>query len=274
MPFYLFLLIQLSLFTSCMTLQLNYLTSPKKVETNLDLNSSEPILYKEEDMIRFNINNSDHSNSFKNCLSLKVKQFNFCKENLTTSPQTHAFIKDSDFFVEGKKGFIFFNHAYAFIHEKMIRNTYDDGNGQFGFPKSISISEDGNSRLITYYKPRKDLNDVCYFEELNTENNRFQFKTDCNKLKANIKFKPMKMVKLPKAIYISIPDKKSNSMYARKIFINQNSKENLFIPVDSILGQKTKTPNFLLYLLYPPAIIFDIITFPIQILIFPLAKQH
>ncbi|WP_156781944.1 hypothetical protein [Leptospira tipperaryensis] len=226
--------------------------------------------------IRFDVPNLDQAYDYQNCLSTKYFSFSYCdktiKENILRLPKLS---NDEYYYIGGRKGFIYFNNEYAFVHGKMSQNIYEDGYLQFGFPKSISISDDGLSRLVTYNKPRKDLDDVCYHEILNKSYDRYEFKQDCDKVKKTLKFHSMQRVKIPKTIYIFIHEKSPRSFepLIKQRMVSVNGKYNFLIELSTITGERTEKPNILLYLLYPPAFIFDIITFPIQIFVVPFGKN-
>lgn len=261
---------------SCMTMRLNYLTSPKLVIKEFKVKEIAELTDLNNQTIRFDMPDLDPAYDYQNCLSTKYYSFNFCdrtiKENLLRLPKL---VNDESYYIRGRKGFIFFNEEYAFIHGKMNQNIYEDGYLQFGFPKSISISDDGLSRLITYHKPRKDLNDVCYHEILNKDNNRYESKQDCEKVNKSLKFHSMQKVRIPKTIYIFIYENSPLlfDYQSKKIFVSVNHRYNFLIELEKIIGERSEKPNFLLYLFYPPAFIFDILTLPVQIFVVPFGKN-
>ena len=258
-------------FVSCMTLHLKYLNMEKSITKEFSTKHFEEVNHYDIDILQLNFKNLESSYSYKNCFSTKIRYLDSCKENKNQFVNKLTAVKDEDYFIEQKKGFIFFNNKYAFIHDKMILNYYEDGKGQFGFPLSISIHADGKSRFITYPKPRPDLNEVCYYEILNEENNRFQFKSDCPNLKNQSNFYPMKKVKIPHSIYLLFANS-DNNLHKKNLYIVKYLNHNFFIKIDSISGQKYSEPNPFLYFLYPFSIILDIITFPIQIFLFNFGK--
>ncbi|MCW7475600.1 hypothetical protein ND853_18805 [Leptospira levettii] len=264
------ILIHISL-CSCMTMHLNYRLYPQTIQTTISIDSITALEEIEESFLRIHFSKLNKEYTYDSCYSLKIKQFFDCKFDSKISDKPLEYVNDVDYYINEKKGFIYYDRDYAFIHSNLKENFYSNSNGQFGFPKSISISEDGLSRLITYYKPRPDLNDICYHQKFNPNSNSFEFKEDCDKVSTKIKFFPMKKIKLPKSIYISIVEdrfyKKIKNMY-----ISPNYKTSIWLNLDYFTEKKLENPNILLYLLYPPFMLFDIITFPIQIFVVPFGK--
>lgn len=252
------------LFNSCMSLYVQHLNNANFTYNQVNLKNLEGLREIDNKTIQFVFPDLDNSYNYKNCFSISRNGFDFCEKNSQNILEFSKPLSTENFKIYDQKGFIYFEQEIAFVNENMVQN-YFDFKRQFGFPKSISISEDGNSRLITYPRPRKDLDDVCYHEELNKKNPKFEFKQVCEKLNKRIKFYPMKKIKIPKAIYILFQDKDSEQM---KYWVSQNEKYNLFINIDTLSGEKIQKPNVLLKLLYPPAFLLDFITFPIQILLF------
>jgi hypothetical protein len=84
----------------------------------------------------------------------------------------------------------------------------------------------------------------------------------------------MKKVPLPNFTVLVFQSDKlstSNNNLPKAYFI-ENTQYNLYLLINEINGRKIEKPNPLLYLLYPPAVLIDIITFPIQIFIFNFGK--
>lgn len=254
-----------------MTMELNYKVRPKTIQKNFIIKSVNKIEELDKHTFKFEFPNLDTEYEYENCFSVSSKRFHYCDLNKSETVTLIPVVSDADFYILSKKGFIYFDKDYAFIHSNLKRNFYDDSRGQFGFPKAVAISNDGLSRLITYHKPRIDLNDVCYHEQYNSNSDRFEFKEDCVKVSNKIKFHPMQKVKLQKAIYLNIIE---DGYFDRKKvrFIAANYKTTLWIIIENIEGKKIENPNVLLYLLYPASILFDIITFPIQIFVVPFGK--
>ncbi|MCW7464036.1 hypothetical protein [Leptospira limi] len=264
------ILIQISL-VSCMTMHLNYRLYPQTIQTSISIDSITALEEIDENSIRIQIPKLNKDYIYDSCYSFKFRDFFYCKIDSNNTSKFLKFENDVNYLISGKKAFIYYDRDFAFIHSNLKQNFYSDSNGQFGFPKSISISEDGLSRLITYYKPRPDLNDVCYHEKYNPNSNSFDFKEDCDRISTKSKFFPMKKVKLPKSIYINIVEDKFYKK-AKSIFISPNYNKSIWLNLDYFTEKKLENPNILLYLLYPPFILFDIITFPIQIFVVPFGK--
>jgi hypothetical protein len=250
------------------------MVSPKRIVKQFAINEINELTELDKQAIKFSIPNLDQGYDYQNCFSSKYSTFDFCNQMVKDTFHLPNLINDNNFYIAGKKGFIYYNKEYAYVHPKMKQNVFENGNDQFGFPISISVSDDGSSRLTTYNKPRKDLDYVCYHEIFIEKQNKYEFKQDCDKVSKSIKFNLMKKVKLPKTIYIflSEEDPTSSKSIIKQRLISVNFKYNFLIQLSSVTGQRIENPNILLYLLYPPAFIFDIITFPVQIFVVPFGK--
>ncbi len=260
-------IVLISNFVSCMTMQLNYQLRPKTIQESFTINSINHIEEVDKNTLKFNFPNQKSNVEYANCLLISYRSFTYCKPNEKNSNQSLQMIHEKDFYISNKKGFIYFDKDIAFIHSNLKNNFYDDSKGQFGFPKSIEISDDGESRFITYNKPRADLNDVCYYEVFNPKSNRFEFKSDCKNGK--LKLHPMQKVKIKQFIYIN---QISDLGYFKVTYLLPTTNHSSWILLRGIEGKYTEYPSILWYLAYPLAILFDVFTFPIQIFVIPFGK--
>ncbi|MCG9874448.1 MAG: hypothetical protein MH321_06650 [Leptospiraceae bacterium] len=180
-----------------MTLTLNYETYPKEIKAIFSLNEISRIdkiraknisayytnINETEEVFHLTFDSKDSNFIYADCLSYKDRNLVYC-DPIDDSTENIHFIKDEDFYILKKKGFVFFNQKIAFINDSIKQNSiyFDDR-----LPKSISVSSDGLSRLITYHKARADLNDICYYQKYNSERNIFFPIGDCNKAPKSIK---------------------------------------------------------------------------------------
>jgi hypothetical protein len=246
--------------TSCLTSHLNKLNTPEVTVNRFKVENITEIYQLDDEYLKLNFSNLDNSYEYKNCLSIKKNIFEFCKNKFSDSPLQLKFQKDDNFFLNKQKGIIYLNHNIAFIDAKIIENVYESGNNILGLPTSISISEDGSSRLIKYQNTSNNSEYTCYHEIYNLKTKKFEFNENCNNLKSDILFFTMKKVQIPNAINIQIGGNENKNQN----IIIQDSKLNLIVEIDSIFGYKKEKPSILLKLLYPVVFLVDIITLPWQ----------
>ncbi|MCW7532355.1 hypothetical protein ND862_19215 [Leptospira sp. 2 VSF20] len=265
-------LLPISLITtivSCMTMQLNYTLYPKTIRDAYKVTSINGLEEIDKNTLKFNFPDQNPEIDYANCFHIPANNFKYCDRNEKVPYKQLLLIKEDDFYFFNKKGFIYIDSDIAFISPNMKHNLYEDSKGQFGIPKSIDISEDGLSRFTTYYKPRIDLNDVCYHETFNPVSNSFIFKEDCSRVKKKFKTYRMEKVKIKKGIYLNL---KNTDKFYRLSYISPTESNSIWIFLDNIDGKYIEFPSKLFYLLYPAAILFDIVTFPIQIFVVPFGK--
>ncbi len=269
MKLILLLIIILPNIVSCMTMHLNYTLYPKTIREVYTVKSINGLTEVDKNTLKFNFPNQNPDIDYANCFYIPTGSFKYCDENEKKSNKQLLMINEEDFYINKKKGFIYFDSDIAFVSSKMKHNLYKDSKGQFGLPKSIDISEDGLSRFITYNKPRIDLDEVCYHETFNPETNSFNFKDDCSRVKIKIKTHRLQKIKIKKSIYLNL---QMNGKYFKMTYISPSENKSLWILLDSIEGKYKEYPSRFLYLLYPATLLFDILTFPIQIFVVPFGK--
>ncbi len=269
MKLLLLLIILLSNFASCMTMQLNYTLYPKTVRDVYKVNSINGLEEIDKYNLKFNFPNQNPDINYANCFYIPANNFKYCDHKEEGSNKPLQIINENDFYIFNKKGFIYIDSDIAFISPNIKYNLYEDSKGQFGIPKSIDISDNGLSRFTTYNKPRIDLNDVCYHETFNPVTNSFKFKEDCSRVKIKIKTHRMQKVKIKKSIYLNL---KMKDNFYKITYISPTENNSVWIFLDNIEGKYIEYPSKFLYLLYPATILFDIITFPIQIFVVPFGK--
>lgn len=269
MKLLLLLIILLSNFASCMTMQLNYTLYPKTVRDVYKVNSINGLEEIDKYNLKFNFPNQNPDTNYANCFYIPANNFKYCDHKEEGSNKPLQIINENDFYIFNKKGFIYIDSDIAFISPNIKYNLYEDSKGRFGIPKSIDISDNGLSRFTTYNKPRIDLNDVCYHETFNPVTNSFKFKEDCSRVKIKIKTHRMQKVKIKKSIYLNL---KMKDNFYKITYISPTENNSVWIFLDNIEGKYIEYPSKFLYLLYPATILFDIITFPIQIFVVPFGK--
>lgn len=174
---------------------------------------------------------------------------------------------------ENEKGIWYLGESTALLSPYLKKQIFFKSALQFGPPLEAWIHEDGGEILVKFRKPRKDLPNVCYHEKIDYDQKSTHFLQDCSKLKSRSKFHPMRIVSLKSYLVVSIFESLSDPQEVFIAKINTDVIREREVSIHAMQGErKVRGPKYLA-VLYPFAILFDVITFPVQFFLFYFGKS-
>jgi hypothetical protein len=257
----------LSLLYSCMTVQVNHMINNNETRKYLNDLTLKSIDINKTGTFRLNLLTNNKKYYFKDCYFPNLNNFDSCPTFSKFDFVDYPFHDKKNYTFNNKKGFFFENYDFAFFAQNLKFNylTPDSIKYYFsGFPEKIFLSDDTKSRILIYTNKYNSKSKSCELEEYDHTSGTYFFKKKCNAKNIPRIYKPMKKVLLKNLVFIRLggnhldEPESNNELY---IFYREGPVNWTHFYRE---GFSKELPVNLYYLLIPPAIIYDIITLPLQ----------
>ncbi len=253
-----------------MTVQVNHMINTNESSKYLEHLSLKNIDLNKNGSFRLNLLTKNKEYYFKNCFFSNTNSFESCPTLYEFDFKNFPFYSMLDLTLNNEKGFYFESLNYAFFHQNLKVNVFNlesNGYSENGNPESIFLSVDAKYRIIIFQNKYESEIQICHREKYDLTSATYQFQYECNSKKIPENFKPMKKVFLKNTLFIRIGGHYNDeSLSKNEVYILYREGPVIWKRFYRY-GFSKELPVNLYYLLLPPAILFDILTYPLQTLI-------